>query len=108
MYREDGPKTFFLEMGIFIGVDSIPPHQCLKEVKLAGYYGCDLDVRSAFYFIDNAIALEKLIIDPHNQKRIFYNGPQKHCETKRERAARERAKKQLKGKAPQRVKLVIL
>ncbi|XP_038712762.1 uncharacterized protein LOC120006699 [Tripterygium wilfordii] len=42
------------------------PHQCLKEVELAGFVGHAIDMEFAEYLIENAIALEKIIIDPAN------------------------------------------
>ncbi|XP_038711468.1 uncharacterized protein LOC120005740 [Tripterygium wilfordii] len=39
-------------------------HHCLKEVELAGFVGQAIDMEFAIYLFENAIALEKIIIDP--------------------------------------------
>ncbi|KAK9278061.1 hypothetical protein L1049_027619 [Liquidambar formosana] len=78
------------------------PHQYLKEVELAGYCRRTSYLGLAVYFIDNAAALEKIIIDPRKQT---YDGhPLVTCGLI---GARGRIKRQLKAKVPRGVKLVI-
>ncbi|KAK4726706.1 hypothetical protein R3W88_031623 [Solanum pinnatisectum] len=68
------------------------PHQHLKEVKYSGYIGCFADMILTTYLIENSVALEIFIIDPY----------------KYVAQSRGRARQQLPGKIPKRVKLVIL
>ncbi|XP_016648077.1 PREDICTED: uncharacterized protein LOC103319823 isoform X1 [Prunus mume] len=39
------------------------PHQCLKVVKFSGFVGSVIDTELAMYFTENAVALEKFIVD---------------------------------------------
>ncbi|KAA8534056.1 hypothetical protein F0562_031573 [Nyssa sinensis] len=82
------------------------PHQYLKLVEMVGYYGRISDVELAMYFIENAIALQKIVIDPRNQ--ILERTPVGVDEINREEAARSHAKQQLEAKKPPGVQLVIL
>ncbi|KAH0705746.1 hypothetical protein KY285_010281 [Solanum tuberosum] len=68
-------------------------HQHLKEVKYSGYLGGFADMVLATYLIENSVVLETFIIDPFK-----YDAQE----------ARGRAQRQLQGKIPKRVKLVIL
>ncbi|OMO73459.1 hypothetical protein COLO4_27089 [Corchorus olitorius] len=91
------------------------PHQHLKVVEFAGYYGRVSDVEFAMYFIQNAVALERMIIIPKSafvwlpvtnttivQKKIVQKK-----KIKREAKARRRAKEQLEGNVPPTIDLVI-
>jgi hypothetical protein len=40
------------------------PHYYLKVVEIGGYYGGSSAFELAMYFIENAMILEKIIIDP--------------------------------------------
>ncbi|KAG5562605.1 hypothetical protein RHGRI_005362 [Rhododendron griersonianum] len=78
-------------------------HRCLKEVRLGGYYGRKSDVEVAIHFLENAVALEKMIINPRDESPFLPD-----YAFLRQRAARSRAKQQLDGIVPAGVKLVIL
>ncbi|OMO73460.1 hypothetical protein COLO4_27090 [Corchorus olitorius] len=86
------------------------PHQHLKVVELAGYYGRVTDVEFAKYFIHNAVALERMIIIP---KCSNWELPERNYkivhkkEIMREEKARCRAKEQLQGNVPPTIDLVI-
>ncbi|KAL3521223.1 hypothetical protein ACH5RR_019372 [Cinchona calisaya] len=83
------------------------PHQYHKLVEIFGYYGRTSDDELAMYFIENAIALQKVVIDPRCQ--ILERSPIRNDQIKREEAAaRNAAKKQLEAKRPSGVELVIL
>lgn len=87
------------------------PLQYLKVVEFYGYYGRTSDLELAIYFFENAVALEKVIIDPREQ--YYVNLPRPQGPTppdiiEMEQTARDLAKQQLKGKEPAQVELVIL
>ncbi|KAK6135829.1 hypothetical protein DH2020_030437 [Rehmannia glutinosa] len=71
-------------------------HQFLKLVEIVGYYGRTSDAELVLYFIENAVALQKIIIDPRNQ--ILERSPIGIDQIKKEESARRRAKKQLEAK----------
>ncbi|KAK2663908.1 hypothetical protein Ddye_002482 [Dipteronia dyeriana] len=76
----------------------------LKEVEFIGFVGRPIDLELAFYFIENASMLEKMIINPTSSCSVgtyfeFEDG-------KGEQAARKRVE-QLKKRVPQPVQLVI-
>ncbi|OMO72625.1 hypothetical protein CCACVL1_17700 [Corchorus capsularis] len=85
-------------------------HQHLKVVELAGYYGRVSDAEFAMYFIQNAVALERMIIIP---KSTYQALPEIDTEVvdkkeiKREEKARRLAKQQLEGNVPPTIDLVI-
>jgi len=76
------------------------PHQFLKVVEFNNYYGRPCDLELVNYFIDNAIALEKLVVNPC-EKEYITDG------VKKVKEPRERALQQLMGKLPSRIELVI-
>lgn len=83
------------------------PHRCLKLVEIVGYYGRTCDDEFAMYFIENAVSLKKMVIDPRHQ--ILERSPTRNEQIKKEEAAARRtAKKQLEGKKPPGVQLLIL
>lgn len=81
-------------------------HQYLKVVELSGYCGRSSDLELATYFLEDVVALEQIIIDPHDQ--LFWRCPKANDEIEKEEAARSLALQQLEGKVPAGVKLVIL
>ncbi|KAG8380809.1 hypothetical protein BUALT_Bualt06G0055100 [Buddleja alternifolia] len=81
-------------------------HEFLKLVEIFGYYGRTSEAELVMYFIENAVALEKIIIDPRNQ--ILERSPVGIDQIKKEEAARRRAKKQLEPKNRPEVQLIIL
>ncbi|XP_056158460.1 uncharacterized protein LOC115665452 [Syzygium oleosum] len=76
------------------------PHRYLKEVEFCNYYGRPCDHELVNYLIENAVALEKLVVSPCDEA-YFSDG------RKRVKEPRERALQQLKGKLPYRIELVI-
>ncbi|XP_048134926.1 uncharacterized protein LOC115729634 [Rhodamnia argentea] len=77
-----------------------PPHRHLKEVEFYNYYGQPCDHELVNYLVENAIALEKLVVNPCDKE--YSPG-----RMKRLKEPRERALQQLKGKLPSRIELVI-
>ncbi|XP_071689880.1 F-box/FBD/LRR-repeat protein At5g53840-like [Rutidosis leptorrhynchoides] len=82
------------------------PHQHLEMVEIVGYFGRTSDLELVVYFIENAIALKKLVIDPRYQ--VLERTPIGNDQLKNEKAARSCAKKQLEPRRPKGVDLVIL
>lgn len=81
-------------------------HKYLKVVEIAGYYGGTSDFELAMYFIENAVALDKVVIDPCCQHSHWIRSPEStKCE---ELAGRSRAYRQFQGKVPMGVELVLL
>ncbi|KAL6973109.1 UDP-glycosyltransferase [Sarracenia purpurea var. burkii] len=80
------------------------PHQNLKLVEFVDFVGAAIDFAVVAYLLENAIALEKIIIDPRVSRgtKIY----EREWES-RERVARDRAK-QLESMLPLGVKLVII
>lgn len=81
-------------------------HEHLKMVEIVGYYGRTSDAELAMYFIENAVALEKIVIDPRNQ--ILERLPAGIAQIKKEEAARRHAMKQLDSRKPPGLQLLIL
>ncbi|KAK9265572.1 hypothetical protein L1049_012473 [Liquidambar formosana] len=82
------------------------PHKCLKVVEFVGFAGITVEIEAAMYLIENAVSLEKIIINPC----LRVKGKPFDVElTKPERRqlARERAR-QLGTKLHPGTKLVIL
>nr|XP_043610226.1 FBD-associated F-box protein At5g22730-like [Erigeron canadensis] len=81
-------------------------HQHLEVVEIVGYYGRISDVELAVYFFENAVALQKIVIDPRYQ--VLERISNENFRLKKEKAARSCAKKQLESRTPEGVELVIL
>ncbi|KAL3733452.1 hypothetical protein ACJRO7_022902 [Eucalyptus globulus] len=82
-----------------------PPHRYLKEVEFHNYYGRPCDLELVIYLVDNAIALEKLVVSPCEEEMVTVGSEQKMLKKLKE--PRERAWQQLKGKLPSKIDLVI-
>ncbi|KAL6973111.1 hypothetical protein U1Q18_027289 [Sarracenia purpurea var. burkii] len=80
------------------------PHQNLKLVEFVGFVGAAIDVEVVAYLLENAIALEKIVIDPRVSHVSKIHEPEWE---NRERVARDRAK-QLESMLPVGVQLVII
>lgn len=74
-------------------------------MELVGFEGKIIDMEFAMYLIDNAVALEKIIIDPRGPQMI--GSEREYDNMKKIEAARKRAKK-LETKLSLGSKLVIL
>ncbi|KAF7851130.1 hypothetical protein BT93_L4442 [Corymbia citriodora subsp. variegata] len=77
-----------------------PLHQYIKEVEFYNYYGRPCDYELVNYFVENAIALEKLVVNSCDEG--YFSGRMIKVKEPRERAVQ-----QLKGKLPSRIELVI-
>ncbi|KVI09943.1 FBD-like protein, partial [Cynara cardunculus var. scolymus] len=82
------------------------PHQHLEVVEIGGYYGRNSDLELALYFIENGIALKKMVIDTY-EYHLTSRTPIA-TETLEVTAARFLAQNQLASIMPHGVKLVIL
>ncbi|PHU20270.1 hypothetical protein BC332_11421 [Capsicum chinense] len=82
------------------------PLHHLKVVKLWGFYSGTFHLELVRYFLENAVALEKIIIDPTSP--IFCRVPWSPEEIKHQQRARNLAKLQLEGEVPPAIELVIL
>ncbi|KAL1535535.1 putative FBD-associated F-box protein [Salvia divinorum] len=81
-------------------------HEHLKLVEIGGYYGRTSDAEIAIYFIENAVALQKIVIDPRNQ--VLNRSPLGVAQIERQESARRHAREHLGSKIPPQLKLVIL
>ncbi|KAL3504399.1 hypothetical protein ACH5RR_034240 [Cinchona calisaya] len=85
------------------------PH--LKVFEFSGFLGCRSEVELVKYFLENATALERIIIDPRGDL-AYLCCWELDCEvaedTEAENGARRRAKQQLYRLVPSHVELVIL
>ncbi|CDP07614.1 unnamed protein product [Coffea canephora] len=86
------------------------PLQHLKVVELLGYYGRRSELELVEYFLENAIVLEKLIIDPRDPRNVTFPKTRKERkqEKKREKLARICAKQQIEGLIPSHIEFSIL
>ncbi|XP_038696480.1 F-box/LRR-repeat protein At3g58900-like isoform X2 [Tripterygium wilfordii] len=66
------------------------PHQCLKVVEIIGFQGCTIDNEFAAYLVENAVMLEKIIIDPRQP--LLLGTPWEYDHMEKIRTARKRAK----------------
>ncbi|KAF3626892.1 putative F-box/FBD/LRR-repeat protein-like isoform X2 [Capsicum annuum] len=82
------------------------PLHHLKVVKLWGFYSGTFHLELVRYFLENAVALEKIIIDPTSP--LFCRVPWSPEEIKHQQRARNLAKLQLEGEVPPAIELVIL
>ncbi|XP_027090132.1 F-box/LRR-repeat protein At3g58900 isoform X4 [Coffea arabica] len=86
------------------------PLQHLKVVELLGYYGRRSELELVEYFLENAIVLEKLIIDPRDPRNVTFPKTRKERkqEKKQEKLARICAKQQIEGLIPSHIEFSIL
>ncbi|KAJ0800274.1 putative FBD domain-containing protein [Helianthus annuus] len=82
-------------------------HDHLKLFQILGYYGGNGDLELAAYMLQNANALEKIVIDPRAQLDKAIKATKDFSENNEE-AARSSAKLRLPPLLPQGVELVIL
>ncbi|XP_042027027.1 putative FBD-associated F-box protein At5g38570 [Salvia splendens] len=81
-------------------------HEHLKLVEIGGYYGRTSDAELAIFFVENAVALQKIVIDPRNQ--VQNRLPLGDVQIKRHETARKHAMEHLKSKISPQLELVIL
>ncbi|PQQ08463.1 F-box/LRR-repeat protein [Prunus yedoensis var. nudiflora] len=85
------------------------PHHNLKVVEIVGYCGRINAVEHVIYFIENVVALEKLVIDPVMRWSYHPTGMDRRIEdVKEEEEARDHAMHQLKQMVPSTVQFVCL
>lgn len=83
------------------------PHQCLKAVKLCGFVGYANEIELAMYLIENAMELEKIIIEPNKEKLPFW-ATHASKNLKMRRFSKRAIKEQLEKKLPPGAKLSVL
>ncbi|THG03337.1 F-box/FBD/LRR-repeat protein At5g53840-like [Camellia sinensis] len=88
-----------------VGKAAQSPHQHLKLVEIIGYFGRSSDDEIVMYCFENAVALQKIVIDPHTE--ILKQNLSVMGQNKWEENARIRARK-LESKKPRDVEFVIL
>ncbi|KAM7486587.1 hypothetical protein LguiA_002596 [Lonicera macranthoides] len=78
------------------------PHERLEEVELAGYYGSKSHQELVIYFLENATILKRIIVRPCDQSHDYMKLqlPITRDVIMMEKAARRRAKEQLRGIIP--------
>ncbi|XP_006354007.1 F-box/LRR-repeat protein At3g26922-like [Solanum tuberosum] len=81
------------------------PLRHLKVIRLCGYFGRTCEFELVKYFLENAIVLEKIIIDPRSQ---IVTPVLSLSTIEMEQMSRNFAKLQLEGEVPPRIELVIL
>lgn len=91
------------------------PHQYLKVVKFCGFIGYGNEMELAAYLIENAMVLEKIIIEPNKEKLPLWASPRwakdqnfKKSTEIRKSTIEGNAKSQLKNKLPPGAKLCFL
>ncbi|KAL6497332.1 hypothetical protein OROGR_029261 [Orobanche gracilis] len=79
----------------------------LQEVEFVGFLGAPSDLEFVWHFVDNAVGLKRVVIDP---REVTYNGRMswKNRYSKKEIIALDRAEKQLALQVPSNIKLVFL
>ncbi|KAL4626243.1 hypothetical protein ACB092_05G082100 [Castanea dentata] len=81
-------------------------HKYLKVLEIYGYAGRMCEFEFVMHFIRNAVALEKILIDPRDQ--IVKRTPFASANLKIEQTARRLAESQLEAMVPPSIQLVIL
>ncbi|KAJ0707037.1 putative F-box domain, FBD domain, leucine-rich repeat domain superfamily [Helianthus annuus] len=81
-------------------------HEHLKLFQILGYYGRGSDLELAAYVMENAVGLQKIVIDPRYQ--AWYPSVSEKDFSKKVECARSFAKMQLIPRSPAGVNLVIL
>ncbi|KAK9928666.1 hypothetical protein M0R45_025790 [Rubus argutus] len=85
------------------------PHHHLKVVEIVGYRGRKGDVQRVMYLVKNALALEKIVIDPVPRWCVWPSEKDRGAEeVEKEKKAREHAVQHLKGKVPSTIEFVCL
>ncbi|KAH0639305.1 hypothetical protein KY290_036573 [Solanum tuberosum] len=82
------------------------PLHHLKVVKFSGFYIGLFQLELVRYFLENVVALEKIIIDPGTP--FFYRTPPCPSEIKHTQTSRNLAKLQVEREVPPAIELVIL
>lgn len=82
------------------------PLHHLKVLRLSGYYGRTSEVELVRYFLENAIALQKIIVDPRPQHVYYVSFSLDKSEE--EQMARQFAKLQLEGEVPSHIEFLVL
>ncbi|KAK1427562.1 hypothetical protein QVD17_16250 [Tagetes erecta] len=101
-------ETFIIKLGWYSPFErrvlkarssaNIPPFESLKVFKMLGYYGRSVDYELAAYVIHNAVALEKVVIDPRCQDLITIDRHKVHRNVLLKKDfARSSAKRQLES-----------
>lgn len=104
--------SFLQLQTIYVGSEIVPEcqlptcsHQQLKVVELIGFLGLPIELELAFYLLEIATMLEKVIVEPTPPSLL--GTPWVFEDYKKKAAARQRAKK-LETRLPRGVELVIL
>ncbi|KAK9278996.1 hypothetical protein L1049_028578 [Liquidambar formosana] len=83
-------------------------HQYLKVVEFVGFVGRPIDLELAMYVLENAVMLEKIIVNPNRSSFFFMENSREVVDSEEKLAAARECAKQLKTLLPHGVELVIL
>lgn len=85
------------------------PHHNLKVVEVVGYRGRTNAVEHVMYLIENAVGLERIVIDPVQHWTHHHTGADRtKGTTKKEGKARDHGMHRLKSRVPSNIEFVCL
>ncbi|XP_061999254.1 probable disease resistance protein At5g66900 [Rosa rugosa] len=109
-YPAEDRDTEYLDKRMPMKLEKAPkwPHHCLKVVEIIGYRGRPHIVEYVMDLVENAVALEKIVIDPIEPENwsCYHTIPDRRVE--KSKKARDHAMHQLKRMVPSTIEFVCL